>query len=105
MHRPGASALHKGPDGLSRNVEGRDQLILAKSSEWEHYRQKIKGICVAIRQGIADDDEQEALTIEKLQKESPQSLKPLPYKEGLEASLRYERGQQDMCFRVPLEGF
>ena len=27
LHRPGASALHKGPDGLSRNPEGRDSLI------------------------------------------------------------------------------
>ena len=40
LHRPGVSALHKGPDGLSRNVEGRDQLILAKSSEWKGYRKE-----------------------------------------------------------------
>ena len=27
LHRAGASSLHKGPDGLGRNVEGRDHLI------------------------------------------------------------------------------
>ena len=41
LHRPGASALHKGPDVLSRNVEGRDQLILSKSTEWTGYRNRI----------------------------------------------------------------
>ena len=43
LHRPGASALHRGPDGLSRNVEGRDQLILAKDQEWAGYRKQIMG--------------------------------------------------------------
>ena len=65
LHRPGTSALRKGPDGLSRNVEGRDRLILAKSTEWKHYRNRIKGICDAILSGEADDEEAEALTILK----------------------------------------
>ncbi len=60
FHRPGVSALHKGPDGLSRNVEGKDQLILAKSSEWKRYRERIRGIQAAITSGEADEDEPEA---------------------------------------------
>ena len=91
LHRPGASALHKGPDGLSRNVEGRDQLILAKSTEWTHYRRRIRGICDDIVEGKADDDEQEALTVEKVEKENPERLKPLPYDQGLVVSLSYEK--------------
>ena len=68
LHRPGASAMHKGPDGLSRNVEGRDKLILAKDSEWKDFRKRIRGICDSIADGEADDAEQEPLTIEKLEK-------------------------------------
>ena len=78
LFRPGASALHKGPDGLSRNVEGRDQLILAKSSEWTDYRQRIKGICIAIDEGLAEDDEPEARTVEIVEKESPAKLEQSP---------------------------
>ena len=36
LYRPGLSALHKMPDGVSRNPEGRDHLILAKSSDWKY---------------------------------------------------------------------
>ena len=54
MHRPGESALHKGPDGISRNAEGRDQLILARSTEWTNYRNRIRGICEDIVEGKAD---------------------------------------------------
>ena len=43
LHRPGVSALHKGPDGLSRNVEGRDRLILARSADWDEMRNRIRG--------------------------------------------------------------
>ena len=70
LHRPGESALHKGPDGLSRNVEGRDHLILAKSSEWDSYRERIRGIQKAIEQGVAGADEPEAIAVEKLPKEN-----------------------------------
>ena len=94
LHRPGVSALHKGPDGLSRNVEGRDQLILAKSSEWTDYRKRIRGICDAIASGEADDDEPEALTVERVEQEDPEKLKPLPYEQGLAVSLKYEHGNQ-----------
>ena len=66
LHRPGVSALHKGPDGLSRNVEGRDHLILAKSTEWDGYRDRIGGITAAIASGVADDEEPEALTVERV---------------------------------------
>ena len=94
LHRPGVSALHKGPDGLSRNVEGRDQLILAKSTEWTNYRKRIRGICDAIASGKADDDEPEALTVETVEKTDPKKLEPLPYEQGLAVSLNYEHGAQ-----------
>ena len=72
-HRPGVNALHKGPDGLSRNVEGRDQLILAKSSDWEGWRERIKGIQQSLRDGTAEDEDQEAVTTDKVPVEA---LKP-----------------------------
>ena len=83
LFRPGASALHKGPDGLSRNPEGRDQLILAKHSEWSDLRARIRGICDTIDQGEANDDEQEHLTVEKVEERNPGKLKPLPAEQGL----------------------
>ena len=67
LHRPGTSALHRGPDGLSRNVEGRDRLILARNSEWKHYRNRIRGICDAIHSDEADDEDAEARTIEQVE--------------------------------------
>ena len=98
LHRPGSSALHKGPDGLSRNVEGRDHLILARSADWQYYRNRIRGIQEAIQQGIADDDEQEALTVDKVPKDK---LEPLPYEEGLAVSTKYENRQKEQCGRPP----
>ena len=94
LHRPGVSALHKGPDGLTRNVEGRDQLLLAKSTEWTGYRNRIRGICDAIATGLADEDDPEALTIETVEKSAPEKLEPLPYAQGLAGSLNYEKGNQ-----------
>ena len=91
LHRPGVSALHKCPDGLSRNVEGRDHLILAKSSEWTDYRDRIRGIQRAIEEE-PDDGGAGALTCEMLPKEK---LEPLPYDQGLAASLQYEKREQD----------
>ena len=76
LHRPGESAQHKGPDGLSRNPEGRDQLILAKSSDWEGDRKRIKGIIEEIKSGAVDDEDPEALTIDKVDKEAPEKLEP-----------------------------
>ena len=46
LYRAGESSLHKGPDGLSRNPEGRDLLILARDAEWDGYRGRITGICL-----------------------------------------------------------
>ena len=104
LHRPGASALHKGPDGLSRNPEGRDQLILAKSTEWSGYRNRIKGICDAIATGQADDDEPESLTAEAVEKTDPEKLVPLPSAQGLAVSLNYERGNQERKFQPSARG-
>ena len=83
LYRPGESALHKGPDGLSRNPEGRDHLILAKSADWHTLRDRIRGVCDAIVEGRAGDGEGEALTIERVEKEDPAKLIALPEKEGL----------------------
>ena len=104
LYRPGESSLHKGPDGLSRNPEGRDHLILAKSADWRSFRDRIRGICDAIVEGKAGDDEGEALTIEKLQKEDPAKLEPLPLKEGLAVSLKYEQGNRDRKSGKPARG-
>ena len=95
LHRPGESTLHRGPDGLSRNCEGRDQLILAKSSEWESHRQTIRGIVASIDAGEADDEDPEMLTMEKLEKDSPEALAPLPPAQGLAVALSYEKGTQE----------
>ena len=95
LHRPGESALHKGPDGISRNVEGRDHLIRASNSEWEYYRARIRGIQEAILSGLADDDEAQALTVDQV---PPDQLEPLPHDEGLAVALNYERKSQEHKF-------
>ena len=64
LHRPGQSSLHKGPDGLSRNVEGRDNLLLAKQGDWDSARERITGVATSIRRGEADEDEPIALTMD-----------------------------------------
>ena len=104
LHRPGASTLHKGPDGLSRNVEGRDHLILAKDADWIKYRDRIKGICEKIHAGEAYDDEAEATTVGQIDKSNPEALKPLPYDQGLAVSLKYEKGSQDRKFKPTPRG-
>ena len=91
-HRPGVSALHEGPDGLSRNVEGRDQLILSKSTECDYWRARIKGIQTALRDGTAEDEEQEARTVDKV---PVKDLEPFPHAKGLAVSLNYERKSQE----------
>ena len=104
IHRPGQSALHKGPDGISRHPEGRDQLILAKNSEWSDLRQRTRGICRAIDSGEADDDEAEGMTIERVERETPEKLKPLPYKEGLAVSLHSEKRAKEEKYKAPARG-
>ncbi len=95
IHRPGLSALHKGPDRISRNVEGRDQLLLAKSSEYEYWRDRIKGIATALRDGTAEDEEPTALTVDQVPEEK---LKPFPHTKGLAVSLNYERRAHEHKF-------
>ena len=104
LHRPGTSALHRGPDGLSRNVEGRDRLVLARDSDWPHYRQRIRGISAAIQSGEADDAEAEARTVEQVEKEDPKALTPLPYAQGLAVSLKAERGSRERQFQPAARG-
>ena len=73
LHRPGQTSLHKGPDGLSRNVEGRDHLLLAKCTEWDGFRDRIEGIAKAILSGEADDEDAKPITVEDLDKSNPSS--------------------------------
>ena len=74
LYRPGTSTAHRGPDGLSRNPEGRDRLILANQAEWTDIRERIRGIQRIIQSGEADDEDPEPLTIERVEKENPEAL-------------------------------
>ena len=76
MHRPGAGALHRGPDAISRHPEGRDRLILARASEWNRHRAAIRGVQESILQGEFDDDEPVMVDIASLPLEA---LEPVPY--------------------------
>ena len=91
LYRPGQSALHKGPDGLSRNVEGRDKLIMAKSSEWVDLRKRVRGICSTIHAGVADHEDQEALTVEQLERDGIGGLLQVPGKTMLPSHRTYVR--------------
>ena len=91
LHRPGESALRQGPDGISRNPEGRDQLIPTKVADWDDERRRNQGICDAIRRGEADEEDPEPVTIERLQQDNPSALEPLPPPKGLAVSQAYER--------------
>ena len=77
---------------------------LSQADRLGQYRNRIKGIFNSIQAGLADDDEAEALTIERVQKESPEELKPLPYAQGLAVSLNYERGAQEAKFGKTARG-
>jgi len=79
-HRPGTAILHRGPDGTSRNPEGRDQLLLKHKPSWEHYRAIIKGI-----DKVIEDDEFEAEETVDIENMSQDLLEPVPY-ETLEAA-------------------
>ena len=76
LYRGGKTALHAGPDGISRNPEGRDRLLLATQSEWVHWRDRIRGIEQAILAGECEDDDPTMLTIDKVEKIT-QKLSPL----------------------------
>ena len=62
--------LHKGPDGISRHPEGRDRLILARTTQWDRYRAIIKGVDGGIEAGEFDDDEPEAVEIDSVPEEA-----------------------------------
>ena len=76
LHRPGAGALHRGPDAISRHPEGRDKLILARASEWNKHRAAIRGVQESILQGEFDDDEPVMVDVASLPEED---LAPVPY--------------------------
>ena len=52
--------------------------------------------------GEADDDEPEPMTIERVEKEDPKKLEPLPYAEGLENALKHKRASQEHKFGKPI---
>ena len=76
VHRPGVSALNRGPDAISRHPEGRDQLVLSRAQEWNRHRAAIKGIQDDILRGDFDDDDPKAILIEDV---PPEKLAPVPY--------------------------
>ena len=57
VYRAGTSAAHKMPDALSRNPPVRDELILARTGEWEQHRGVIRGIEKEFREGAFDEDD------------------------------------------------
>ena len=57
MYRAGTGAAHNVPDALSRNPPVRDELILARTGDWEYHRSVIRGVERAIKSGEFDDDE------------------------------------------------
>ena len=59
LHRPGKGAAHTAADGISRNPEGRDRLLMATLKEWEEWREKIRGVTRDILEGRGDDEEPE----------------------------------------------
>ena len=57
LYRAGTGAGHRVPDALSRNPPVRDDLILARTGDWEQNRAVIRGIEKAIKAGEFDNDE------------------------------------------------
>ena len=100
LYRGGKTALHAAPDGISRNPEGRDRLLLATQAEWVHWRDRIRGIEEAILAGECEDDDPAMLTIEQVEKDNPEALTPSPLEEGLQVTLRHEQGRE-AHFRKP----
>ena len=91
LHRPGVGTSHKAPDGISRHPEGRDQLILARQTEWHKYRAIIKGIDDGIEAGEFDDDDPLAVEIDSVPEEA---LLPVPYEELLAAGVVEEPSKE-----------
>ena len=77
---------------------------MAKLSEWTDTHARICGFCESIARGEADEDDQEPMTIEKLEKEQPEKLVPLPHDQGLAVSLTYERSSQEHKFKPARSG-
>ena len=57
LHRSGTGAAHNVPDALSRHPPVRDDLILARTGDWSHLRNVIRGVEKAIQAGDFDDEE------------------------------------------------
>lgn len=60
LYRPGTGALHVGPDAISRRLDWKDKLILAKASEWTRHRAMIvAAVQLDIERRAFDDEEPE----------------------------------------------
>ena len=65
LYRAGTGAAHRVPDALSRHPPVRDDLILARTGDWEQHRSVIRGIEREILDGtFGEDDRAEPLTWE-----------------------------------------
>ena len=53
LYRPGAGVMHKAPDGISRNPEGRDRLILARAVSCRSSEQELKESVSLSSRGIS----------------------------------------------------
>ena len=59
VYRPGTGVMHKGVDGLSRNVPGIQELQLSKQRDWIEYRlQEKSGVPGAIEEDQGDPQDQ-----------------------------------------------
>ena len=76
LYAAGTGARHRGPDALSRHPPGRDQLILARSSEWDQYRVRIRGVEEGIAAGRFTHDDPGVIEVDTL---PPEKLEPVPF--------------------------
>ena len=44
VHRPGASTVHRGPDGLSRSPPSHTALLLCRERDWTAFRAQMHGL-------------------------------------------------------------
>jgi hypothetical protein len=78
LYAAGTGTRHRGPDALSRHPPGRDQLILARSSEWDKYRACIRGVELSIASGQFVHEDPGVIEVDTL---PPEKLEPVPFEE------------------------
>ena len=63
-------------------------------SEWERYRERIRGIRDALLRGEGEDDDPEMLTVGRLLVTDPEALSSLSYEDGAVVTARHEQGRE-----------